>query len=108
MVFFHLQLHINPTFYKASVKEKFVALKKNEAHELVSGGVISLLPDALCFEVVCEGSSSKNGLTTEPEETISKSRTTNDVPSISGDNNEKPTASQKVPTGKNSYSMMCK
>lgn len=108
MVFFHLQLHINPTFYKASVKEKFVALKKNKAHELVSGGVISLLPDALCFEVVCEGSSSKNGLTTEPEETISKSRTTNDVPSISGDNNEKPTASQKVPTGKNSYSMMCK
>lgn len=93
-----LQLHTNPTFFKASVKEKFVALKKNEAKGLLSGNIISLLPDFLCFEIVNKGSLSENGLTTE-EVDIAKSRPADD-PTVVVDNHEKPLATSKVPTGK--------
>lgn len=82
-----LPLHTNPTFYKASVTEKFAALKKNEIQNLASGNVISLLPDALCFEVICEGT-----LTLE-EASTPKEISTEDFPSA--DTNEKAKANSK-------------
>lgn len=92
-----LPLHTNPTFYKASVKEELVALKKNKVQDLASGNMISLLPDALCFEIIYEGSLSKNGLMTK-EVNSSKSRTEHTLPSTVVDDHEKPSASSKVPS----------
>ena len=62
--------------------------------------MISLLPDALCFEIIHEGILSKNGLMTE-EVNSSKSRTEHTLPSTVVDDHEKPSASSKVPSGIN-------
>lgn len=102
-----LQLHTNPTFYKATGKEKFVSLKKDETKWLINGNVISLLPESLCFEVICEGSSDKNGSAEEEAET-SKSKageyaySPTDVTVVK--NHKKPLTSSKVATGKRDIS----
>ncbi|KAL9953010.1 hypothetical protein ACROYT_G040357 [Oculina patagonica] len=96
-----LPLHTNPTFYKATEKEKFVSLKKDETKCLSNGNVISLLPDSLCFVVICEGSLEKNGLTKEEAE-ISKSKARENVPSATdvtvAKDQKKPLTSPKEPT----------
>lgn len=95
-----LPLHINPTFYKATEKEKFVSLKKDETKDLNSGNVISLLPDSLCFEVICEGSLCKNGMEKEQAETSRKA--TDNILSAAdnpvANDLEMPLSSSKVPT----------
>lgn len=58
-----LPLHTNPTFLKASDSQKFISLKKDEIRVLINGDVIALLPDSLCFMVVCHGDSCKTGVT---------------------------------------------
>ena len=78
--------------------EKFAALKKNEIQNLASGNVISLLPDALCFEVICEGT-----LTLE-EASTPKEISTEDF--HSADTNEKAKASSKESSGTKSYSTL--
>ncbi|KAM9316812.1 aprataxin and PNK-like factor [Gastrophryne carolinensis] len=50
-------IHVNPCFYQASHKSKFVPLEKNEWHWLHSGDCISLLPDQYSFRVLAEHSS---------------------------------------------------
>lgn len=100
-----LPLHINPTFYKATEKEKFVSLKKDETKDLNNGNVISLLPDSLCFEVICEGSLHKNGVEKEQTET-SKKATDNVLPVTdkpAAHDQEMPLSSSKVPTGTESF-----
>jgi len=96
-----LPLHSNPTFYKATGKEKFISLKKDETKDLDSGNVISLLPESLCYEVICEGSLGKNGVEKEQEKT-SKSTETDTVLPVTdktvAPDQEKPLASSKVPT----------
>jgi len=78
-------------------------LKKNETKGLNSGDVISLLPDSLCFEVICEGSLSKNGVEKEQAE-ISPKKATETFLSVTNKtvehDQEKPLASSKVPTGR--------
>ena len=87
------------------MREKFAALKKNEIQNLVGGNVISLLPDALCFEVICEGTFHK-GLTPE-EANTPKEISTEDFPSVvSADTNEKAKAYSKVTSGTKSYSTL--
>lgn len=76
--------------------DNFVSLKKDESKGLNSGNVISLLPDSLCFEVICEGSLGKNGVEKEQAETFPTKVTEKTV----ADNQEKPLSSSKVPTGK--------
>lgn len=90
-----LPIHSNPTFYKACMKEKFVVLKRNEAQELLSGDTISLLPNTLCFKVVCGGSMSYNGLNTEE---VAGSAAEN-AHSVVFDYHEKSSTSTEVPTG---------
>ena len=69
----HIKLHTNPTFYKTRKKEKFVALNKDEIKQLNEGDTISLLPDNLCYEIICRGCSSKDDLPNqETESDISK------------------------------------
>ena len=75
--------------------EKFAALKKNEIQNLASGNVISLLPDALCFEVICEGTL---------EASTPKEISTEDFPSA--DTNEKAKANSKESSGTKSYSTL--
>lgn len=86
------------------MREKFAALKKNEIQNLVGGNVVSLLPDALCFEVICEGTFHNKGLTPE-EANTPKEISTEDFPSVvSADTNEKAKAYSKVSSGTESYS----
>ena len=88
------------------MREKFAALKKNEIQNLVGGNVISLLPDALCFEVICEGTFHNKGLTPE-EANTPKEICTEDFPSVvSADTNEKAKAYSKVTSGTKSYSTL--
>jgi len=78
-------------------------LKKDETKGLNSGNVISLLPDTLCFEVICEGNLGENGVEKEHAETSPKKTTDSFLPVTDktvAHNQEKPLASSKVPTGK--------
>lgn len=72
-----------------------MVLKRDEAQELLSGDTISLLPNNLCFKVVCEGRMSNNGLNTEE---VAGSATEN-APSVVFDYHEKSSTSTEVPTG---------
>ena len=77
-------------------------MKKNETKDLNSGNVISLLPDSLCFEVICEESLCKNGVEKERAET-SKKATDNILPETDNPvahDQELPLSSSKVPTGR--------
>ena len=69
-----------------------------QIQNLASGNVISLLPDALCFEVICEGT-----LTLE-EASTPKEISTEDFPSA--DTNEKAKANSKESSGTKSYSTL--
>lgn len=110
IIAFVWQLHTNPTFYKATGKEKFVSLKKDETKGLINGNVISLLPDSLCFEVICEESLANNGVEKEQAETP-KSKATDYVLPVTDEtvvhDQEKPLASSKVPTGKRGREKWC-
>ena len=80
-------------------------MKKDEIKGLNIGNVISLLPDSLCFEVICEGSLGKNGVEKEQPETF-PTRAADTVLPITDKtvayNQEKPLplSSSKVPTGR--------
>lgn len=84
-------------------------MKKDETKDLDSGNVISLLPESLCYEVICEGSLGKNGVEKEQEKT-SKSMETDTVLPVTdktvAPDQEKPLASSKVPTGRREREMM--
>ena len=88
------------------MREKFAALKKNEIQNLVGGNIVSLLPDALCFEVICEGTFHNKSLTPEKANTP-KEVSTEDFPSVvSADTDEKAKAFSKVSSGIESYSTL--
>lgn len=95
-----LPLHINPTFLKSSDGKKFVSLKKGKTRVLIDGDVIALLPDSLCFMVVCQGDSLENGVT-EEQVGISKNKMLDKLltKSNKAHDKEKPTKSSDTPTG---------
>ena len=87
-------------------------MKKDETKDLNSGNVISLLPDSLCFEVVCEGSLCKNGM--EKEQTETSRKATDNILSAADNpvayDLEMPLSSSKVPTGRReriNFSLIC-
>ncbi|XP_068088408.1 aprataxin and PNK-like factor isoform X2 [Hyperolius riggenbachi] len=49
-------VHVNPCFYRANHKSKFVPLEMNEWCWLHSGDCLSLLPDKYAFRVIAEDS----------------------------------------------------
>lgn len=67
----------------------------------MNGNVISLLPESLCFEVICAGSSDKNDSTKE-EAGTSKSKAKEIVPSattVAAKDEKGPLTTSKLPTG---------
>lgn len=94
-----LPLHINPTFLKSSDGKKFVSLKKGKTRVLIDGDVIALLPDSVCFMVVCQGDSLENGVT-EEQVGISKNKMLDKLltKSNKAHDKEKPTKSSDTPT----------
>lgn len=85
---------------KSSDGKKFVSLKKGKTRVLIDGDVIALLPDSLCFMVVCQGDSLENGVT-EEQVGISKNKMLDKLltKSNKAHDMEKPTKSSDTPTG---------
>lgn len=85
---------------KSSDGKKFVSLKKGKTRVLIDGDVIALLPDSVCFMVVCQGDSLENGIT-EEQVGISKNKMLDKLltKSNKAHDKEKPTKSSDTPTG---------